>query len=84
MVQIGTDVKLPTTIREFLTEMAAKQGDEIRQLKAEALSGKSSTAAASSPGTDRLVPDPWQLHPVIARKPKNEAQKKGRDKRLGR
>jgi len=63
LVQIGAPPKLPT-IREFLSEMAERQRDEIRRLKAEVLHGEAPEQTKNPQSDTKLVPDPWQLHPV--------------------
>lgn len=69
LVNIGQQPEMPT-IREFLVEMAERQGDEIRRLKAEALGEKPSLAKRSLPDDqDRISPDPWALHPVRETRP---------------
>jgi hypothetical protein len=77
LIQIGTPQKLPT-IREFLTEMAERQRDEIRRLKAEVLHGETPEQSEKPQSATKLVPDPWQLHPV--RFIKTRPQKKNRAK----
>jgi len=67
LIQIGTPQKLPT-IREFLTEMAERQRDEIRRLKAEVLHGEAPEQSEKPQSPTKLVPDPWQLHPVRIKK----------------
>ena len=68
LIQIGAPQKLPT-IREFLTDMAERQRDEIRRLKAEALHGEGrEQPQVKSSSPDKLEPDPWQLHPVRIQK----------------
>jgi len=81
LVQIGAPQKLPT-IREFLTEMAERQRDEIRRLKAEVLHGKSPKRAEEPQPDTKLVPDPWQLHPVRINKtrPKRRSWQKQQNK----
>ncbi len=83
LVKIGETPKLPT-IQQFFTDMANRQRDEIRKLKAE-LAGHTLTgeleAHPSDPRTP--VPDPWLLHPVRVKRaaaakkhPKKAAPKK--------
>lgn len=64
LVKIGESPKLPS-IQEFFTEMAARQHEEIRRLKAEVAGQPVDGALEAHPlDTRRPVPDPWLLHPV--------------------
>ncbi len=71
LVHIGEEPELPT-IREFFTEMAVRQGEEIHRLKEEMglLAGTGTTERRSSArkAHKRPVPDPWLLHPVRVKK----------------
>lgn len=75
-MQIGAEVK-PPTIREFLTEMAAQQRDEIRRLKAEASGGKLPARSSEASSPDKLLPDAWQLHPVKVTRTKLKKSARG-------
>lgn len=64
LVKIGETPKLPT-IEEFFRQMAERQHDEIRRLKAEVAGQPLTGELDPHPGDPRKpVPDPWLLHPV--------------------
>jgi hypothetical protein len=78
LVKIGEKLELPT-IHEFFTEMADRQHEEIRRLKAEVAGQPLIGELTSHPKDPRKpVPDPWLLHPTrIKRTPgKKKAAKK--------
>jgi hypothetical protein len=78
LVKIGDTPKLPT-IQEFFVQMAERQRDEIRKLKAELASQPLTGDLDPRPEDSRKpVPDPWLLHPVrIKRAPaKKKSAKK--------
>ncbi len=76
MVNIGETPKLPT-IQEFFTEMAERQHDEIRKLKAEIAGRPLSGEVNPHPEDPRKpVPDPWILHPVRIKPAKKKTPKK--------
>jgi hypothetical protein len=79
LVKIGEKPELPT-IHEFFIEMAERQHEEIRRLKAE-VAGQPVTGKLKPHPKDsrKPVPDPWLLHPTrIKRVPaKKKVTKKG-------
>lgn len=76
LVKIGEPPKLPT-ISQFLTDMAARQHEEIVRLKIEAASGVLPDPTVPEEHHDELTPDPWQLHPVrIKKSAKKKSSKK--------
>lgn len=84
LVKIGETPALPT-ISQFLSEMAARQHEEIQRLKSEALSGKLPDATVPQEHHEDLTPDPWQLHPVrIKRSPKKATPRKKAAKKSSR
>jgi hypothetical protein len=81
LVKIGEPPKLPT-ISQFLTDMAAKQHEEIQRLKSEALTGLLPDPTVPEEHHEELTPDPWQLHPVrIKKAAKKKSSKKASAKK---
>ncbi len=85
LVKIGDSPKLPT-IMEFFQDMAGRQSDEIRRLKAEIAGQPLTGELAPHPEDSRKpVPDPWLLHPVrIKRAAAKPAKKKAAKKTSAR
>ena len=77
LVRIGEPSSLPT-IAQFLSEMAARQHNEIQRLKSEALSGKLPDPTVPEEHHDELRPDAWQLHPVRIKTAPRAGAKKSR------
>jgi hypothetical protein len=81
LVKIGEPPKLPT-ISQFLTDMAARQHEEIVRLKSEAARGTLPDATVPDEHREELTPDPWQLHPVrIKKAAKKKSSKKASAKK---
>ena len=71
LVQIADTPNLPT-IKDYFGMMAEEQAEDIRRLKL-AATGRNSGPPEKQP-TDKLVPNPWLLHPT---RRKRSAKKRG-------
>ncbi len=83
LVKIGEAPKLPT-IQEFFVQMAERQNQEIRRLKAEVAGQPESGDLQPHPTDSRIpVPDPWLLHPVRVKRAPATKKTKPKTRRAG-